>query len=918
MLSLPSLQIKDDLFGGPVEDVGVENETPVVIPLHGAEHDAPFAENEATTPVHNDDHERKIEQVDQSSSLTKEAVALPATETKNSNAKSIGSSAGIHALPIDALHCIASFMTPAEFCFGFGYVHRSACREIVRRVRMHAFKCATEVISTWKAGEREDARELAALYISNGVPIYTKCLGHTYHTLYWRMSVEARETDKVDDENDNNNHSKKDPFFGRGRHDFRSLSGYTRELTYLEEKCLFVASRKQDKMDETAMGPKTAVPIHQHLWDQHRLGELAVNDKEGRMLTPPVSLAAEFFHPVAKLSRSDSSSWIDEEDLKALELSSTVASSNTNIVAANSRTAAEPNFPPFHVVDEELEDILPLSPTQEVVASTMNSVDIQVYTSQIMRKFDDSQERHMKSRFSTYQRRLENFLVKGDSVGFDECMLDLWDEFFPHTAGIHYYDLETAVPRISSLHKFLTKPCLKAIGVVQCEIERIKTSSTGKGVNMKGRLFPTYEYRLFIRNRPPSDVGEPSESLDDNEPANFVRRDTMLMVAKNRGKRHSEAATGVIPISATSKKGSNNYYLYMPQQTDVDDHFNKVNPKLDNPTRFAPNGADQNPVIALPENISGSCQMLARVQSNFIGTEFQIFTPRLRKMPRRKPDISMLSSNLGCSEDELDYDSGVSSSDNFNNNSTSIRRSCFRRLSLRRGAPTNSDMSVRSEPSLNSGHFVTRTYSFSDMSTGRRSIRGNRRAIANDTQQPQNIESNFCWIEEDDGGIIYTANLLGSRPRIMDVCIPKVIGGVAGEEWRRYLDGCDDMDESRILSCFKQLNQRHLDDLGMDENTENEHHLSENTDFGLMTLQNRPPWWNVELGSFVLNFGGRVSVASVKNFQLCERTDHDTILLQFGRIKGRHAFTMDFQYPLTAVQAFSIAISSLQSKMSLG
>jgi hypothetical protein len=204
------------------------------------------------------------------------------------------------------------------------------------------------------------------------------------------------------------------------------------------------------------------------------------------------------------------------------------------------------------------------------------------------------------------------------------------------------------------------------------------------------------------------------------------------------------------------------------------------------------------------------------------------------------------------------------------------------------------------------------------MSTGRRSIRGNRRAIANDTQQPQNIESNFCWIEEDDGGIIYTANLLGSRPRIMDVCIPKVIGGVAGEEWRRYLDGCDDMDESRILSCFKQLNQRHLDDLGMDENTENEHHLSENTDFGLMTLQNRPPWWNVELGSFVLNFGGRVSVASVKNFQLCERTDHDTILLQFGRIKGRHAFTMDFQYPLTAVQAFSIAISSLQSKMSLG
>ena len=90
------------------------------------------------------------------------------------------------------------------------------------------------------------------------------------------------------------------------------------------------------------------------------------------------------------------------------------------------------------------------------------------------------------------------------------------------------------------------------------------------------------------------------------------------------------------------------------------------------------------------------------------------------------------------------------------------------------------------------------------------------------------------------------------------------------------------------------------------------------SDCGLLALQNRPPWWNVELGSFVLNFGGRVSVASVKNFQLCDRDDQDHIMLQFGRIEGRHSFTMDFQYPLTAVQAFAIAISSLQSKISFG
>merc|ERR1712165_666679 len=89
-------------------------------------------------------------------------------------------------------------------------------------------------------------------------------------------------------------------------------------------------------------------------------------------------------------------------------------------------------------------------------------------------------------------------------------------------------------------------------------------------------------------------------------------------------------------------------------------------------------------------------------------------------------------------------------------------------------------------------------------------------------------------------------------------------------------------------------------------------------DFGLLSLQNRPPWWNVELGAFVLNFGGRVSVPSVKNFQLCDRNDIENIMLQFGRIQGRHNFTMDFSYPLSPVQAFAIAISSLQSKISFG
>ena len=153
-----------------------------------------------------------------------------------------------------------------------------------------------------------------------------------------------------------------------------------------------------------------------------------------------------------------------------------------------------------------------------------------------------------------------------------------------------------------------------------------------------------------------------------------------------------------------------------------------------------------------------------------------------------------------------------------------------------------------------------------------------------------------------------------------------------GVEWRRYLENCKDQDVlssvDRLLNHLKQLQQNgQTEDNGRPNNPANnedeptgpdEQDHSPANDHGLLALQNRPPWWNVELGSFVLNFGGRVSVASVKNFQLCDRNEQDHIMLQFGRIEGRHSFTMDFQYPLTAVQAFAIAISSLQSKMSFG
>lgn len=81
-----------------------------------------------------------------------------------------------------------------------------------------------------------------------------------------------------------------------------------------------------------------------------------------------------------------------------------------------------------------------------------------------------------------------------------------------------------------------------------------------------------------------------------------------------------------------------------------------------------------------------------------------------------------------------------------------------------------------------------------------------------------------------------------------------------------------------------------------------------------LVLHNKAPRWNENMRAFCLNFGGRVSVASVKNFQLVAEGDPDTVVLQFGKA-GDETFTCDFRWPLTPLQAFGICLSSFDSKL---
>uniref|UniRef100_A0A672H0Y8 Si:dkey-220f10.4 n=1 Tax=Salarias fasciatus TaxID=181472 RepID=A0A672H0Y8_SALFA len=92
-------------------------------------------------------------------------------------------------------------------------------------------------------------------------------------------------------------------------------------------------------------------------------------------------------------------------------------------------------------------------------------------------------------------------------------------------------------------------------------------------------------------------------------------------------------------------------------------------------------------------------------------------------------------------------------------------------------------------------------------------------------------------------------------------------------------------------------------------------HANGNTD-KLVTLVNKSPSWNDQTQSYVLNFHGRVTKASVKNFQIIhpDNGKPDYIVMQFGRL-AEDVFSMDYSFPMCALQAFAITLSSFDGKL---
>ncbi|KAA0706821.1 Tubby protein -like protein [Triplophysa tibetana] len=168
----------------------------------------------------------------------------------------------------------------------------------------------------------------------------------------------------------------------------------------------------------------------------------------------------------------------------------------------------------------------------------------------------------------------------------------------------------------------------------------------------------------------------------------------------------------------------------------------------------------------------------------------------------------------------------------------------------------------------------------------RSNLMGTKFTVFDNGLNPERALRDMSNARQELAAIIYETNVLGFKgPRKMTVIIP----------------GMDEDDERVPIrpqtesgSLLVRYQNRQMDNM--------------------IELHNKTPVWNDDTASYVLNFSGRVTQASVKNFQIVHTKDNSYIVMQFGRVAD-DMFTLDYNYPMCAVQAFAIALSSFDGKL---
>lgn len=87
-------------------------------------------------------------------------------------------------------------------------------------------------------------------------------------------------------------------------------------------------------------------------------------------------------------------------------------------------------------------------------------------------------------------------------------------------------------------------------------------------------------------------------------------------------------------------------------------------------------------------------------------------------------------------------------------------------------------------------------------------------------------------------------------------------------------------------------------------------------------FENLAPKYNEARGCYTLNFFGRVSKASARNFQLCRSVEEDEeqeeeFLLSHGKC-SKNNFNLDYRAPFNAFNAFAVSLTAIGKKRVVG
>jgi len=202
-----------------------------------------------------------------------------------------------------------------------------------------------------------------------------------------------------------------------------------------------------------------------------------------------------------------------------------------------------------------------------------------------------------------------------------------------------------------------------------------------------------------------------------------------------------------------------------------------------------------------------------------------------------------------------------------------------------------------------------------------------------------------CFVEI--GSVKYTQNRIGRSvgPRRMQVCLPKVVQSDEPTAYgkNKLEPKCNELHDT---PCFP-------DEEDEDEDEDEEDKVKWATWAYLPTgsqsmklklrkgadqvknspcllyAYNKQPYWLDSIQAYSLDFSGRVTLPSNKNFQLVlegesgygltlpHRGAPSDLALQFGKVRegSTEVYTMDLQFPLSPVQSFGMCLSALTSKL---